>query len=47
MKESEYIIWKCETLDQIKNEHPDWDEETIKKYFSKVEKILERRGFFD
>lgn len=47
MKKSEYIIWQCETLEQIKEEHPEWTEEQVSKYFSAVKAILEKRGFFN
>ena len=47
MRESEYIIWKCETLCQIRKEHPDWTENQIQLYFSAVKAKLEEKGFFD
>lgn len=47
MTRSEYIIWKCETIEQIKEEHPEWNHEQVVKYFSAVKAILERKGFFD
>ena len=47
MTKSEYIVWKCETLEQIKEEHPGWTEEQVQKYFSAVKAILENKGFFN
>lgn len=47
MLKSEYIIWKCETIDQIQSEHPNWTEEQVNKYFEAVKAILEKQGFFD
>lgn len=46
MSKSEYIIWKCETIEQIQEEHPDWNSEQVQKYFSAVKAILEKKGFF-
>ena len=46
MSKSEYIIWKCETIEQIHEEHPDWNSEQVQKYFSAVKAILEKKGFF-
>lgn len=45
MSEAEYIIWKCETIEQIKEEHPEWNEMQIQHYFSAVEENLKKRGF--
>ncbi len=47
MNESEYIIWECETLEKIMEKHPEWNGEQVKKYFSAVKAILEKKGFFD
>ncbi len=47
MTKSEYIIWKCETLEQIKEEHPEWTEGQVQRHFSAVKAILENRGFFN
>lgn len=47
MRESEYIIWKSETLDQIREEHPDWTEDQVQEFLEKVEAKLRKRGFFD
>lgn len=44
---SEYIIWKCETRDQIKREHPDWTEEQIEAHLLAAEDVLKEKGFFD
>lgn len=44
MSKSEYIIWKCETIEQIREEHPEWNEEQVLKYFSAVETKLKRSG---
>lgn len=47
MSKSEYIIWKCETEEQIRGQHPNWNNEQVKKYLSAVKAILEKDGFFD
>ena len=47
MSKSEYIVWKCETLEQIRNEHPTWTPKQIETYFRKVESILKAKGFFE
>lgn len=47
MSKSEYIVWKCETIEQIREEHPDWINEQVQKYFSAVKVVLERKGYFD
>lgn len=47
MSRAEYIIWKCETLEQIREEHPTWNEEQVSKYFSAVKCILDKKGFFN
>jgi hypothetical protein len=47
MRESDYAIWKHETLDQIKKEHPYWTEEQVQEFFEKIESKLRKRGFFD
>lgn len=47
MLKSEYIIWKTETMEQIRKDHPDWTEEQVQKFFKKVESSLRKRGFFD
>ena len=47
MSRSEYIIWKCETLDQIREEHPTWNDNQVYRYFEVVEEKLRKKGFFD
>lgn len=47
MSDAEYIIWKCETVEQIEKEHPEWGKEQVEKYFSAVELILREKGFLD
>lgn len=47
MRESEYIIWECETIDQIKEQHPEWNDKQVQKYFNAVKAMLKKRGFFD
>lgn len=43
LTKSEYIIWKVETLEQIENEFPTYDEETINNYFEAVKGIIKRK----
>lgn len=47
MRKSEYDIWKSKTLDQIREEHPDLEEEQVQEFLEKVEAGLRKRGFFD
>ena len=47
MRKSEYDIWKSKTLDQIREEHPDLEEEQVQEFLEKVEAKLRKRGFFD
>ena len=44
MSKSEYIIWRAETKEQIKEEHPAWNDEQVIKYLNAVEAILETKG---
>lgn len=46
LSEAEYIVWKCETLEQVREKHPKWNDEQVRKYYSAVNAILERKGFF-
>jgi hypothetical protein len=43
MSKSEYIVWKCETIEQIQEKHPDWNHEQVQKYFSAVKAILQKK----
>lgn len=43
LTKSEYIIWKCETMDQLIAEFPDYDSETISNYFKAVEDLVKRK----
>lgn len=47
LTQSEYIVWKCETIGQIKEKHPAWSESMVKAYFNKIEEELKKRNFFD
>lgn len=47
MRDSEYIAWKTETMEQIIKDHPDWTEEQVQEFLEKVESSLRKRGFFD
>lgn len=47
MRESEYIIWKAETIEQIEKDHPDWTKDQVQEFLEKVEAGLRKRGFFD
>lgn len=47
MRESEYIIWKAETKEQIEKDHPDWTKDQVQEFLEKVEASLRKRGFFD
>ncbi len=40
MSKSEYIIWKCETREQIRSEHPLWESNRVEQYLNAVEKKL-------
>ena len=40
LSKSEYIIWKVETLEQLENEFPDYDENTINDYFEAIKAIV-------
>jgi len=44
MTQSEYIIWKVETIEQIRTEHPKWQHEDVMEYFYKVEQLLIEQG---
>lgn len=44
MQKSEYIIWRAETREQIKEEHPDWNNSQVTKYLNAVEDILIKKG---
>lgn len=39
MSRAEYIIWKCDTLDDIKEQHPEWNEQQINAYFRAIEEM--------
>lgn len=43
MTKSEYIIWKCETIEQIESEHPEWNTNQVNNFFSALEALLEQR----
>ena len=45
LTKSEYIIWKCETLEKIEEEFPEYaeDEEKIANYFNAVENLIRRK----
>lgn len=47
MRESEYIIWRAETREQIEKDHPDWTKDQVQEFLEKVEASLRKRGFFD
>ncbi len=47
MSKSEFIIWSCETKEQIREQHPNWNDKQVRKYFSAVKAIFEREGLFD
>ncbi len=47
MSESEYIVWKCETIMDIRKKYPEWSDEQVRRYFMKVKERLEETGFFD
>lgn len=37
---SEYIVWKCDTLSDIKEQHPQWNDEQVMAFFRAVEASL-------
>ena len=43
LSKSEYIIWKVETMEQIKNKFPDYNEDTINDYFEKAKAVVKRK----
>lgn len=44
MSESEYIIWKSDTLEAIQLEHPNWNHKQVTLYFSAIKAKLESSG---
>ena len=40
MRESEYIIWKAETREQIEKDHPDWAKDQVQEFLEKVKAKL-------
>lgn len=44
MTKSEYIVWRVETIEEIKESHPEWKARQVQDYFERVQKILERKG---
>ena len=45
LSKSEYIIWKCETMEQIEEQFPEYaeNEEIIFNYLKAVENIIRRK----
>lgn len=44
MSESEFIIWKCETRDEIKEKYPEWNDEQVETFLRKlINKLAERK----
>ena len=43
LSKSEYIIWKVETLEQLENQYPDYDESTINDYFEAIKARIKRK----
>ena len=43
-KDSEFIIWKCETRDELKEAHPEWNEEKIQAHLAKLALRLHKMG---
>lgn len=39
MKKSEYIIWRCETREEVKKKHPDWKQWQIEQFLNGLEAI--------
>ena len=47
MSRAEYIIWRAESREQIKTEHPNWNDEQVTKYLNAVEDILRDKGYIE
>lgn len=43
MTRSEYIIWRCETREQLENDFPSYDAQTIENYLNAVESLVRRK----
>lgn len=37
MNRAEYIVWKCETEEEIREQHPDWEDRRVNAYLRDVE----------
>lgn len=46
MLKSEYIVWKVETIEQIKRDHPEWNNKQVQLFFSAVKAEFKKRGYF-
>jgi len=44
MSRAEYIIWRVETKEQVKEEHPQWTTQMVNKYVDDIEAILKQKG---
>lgn len=40
MNRAEYIVWKCETEEEIREQHPDWEDRRVNAYLRDVERLL-------
>lgn len=45
MSKAEYIIWRCETRDEIGRQNPTWSRRKVERYLNAIEKQLEKKGF--
>ena len=48
LTKTEYIIWRAEAREQVKNEFPGYDDEELERYLNAIEDIvkgkIERNG---
>lgn len=40
MNRAEYIVWKCETEEEIREQHPDWEDRRVNAYLRDVERLM-------
>lgn len=45
MTRAEYIIWRCETREQIRKEFPEKSRQYVERYLDRVEQLLRKQGY--
>ena len=41
------IIWRVESEEKAKKEHPDWNKKQVNAFIDAIEALLDKEGFFN